>query len=169
METESPFPSGLGKGDNPGCRLRIDPADVDPKRIAIQGISQGGFWVPRAIAFEPRIAAAIADPGVVDVATSWTGSLPPPMLELLKAGRKAEFDAIFEKTLSPAAKSNLNFRMRPYGFTSYFDTYTALSTYNLRTVANQIRCPILITAPANEAYCPDSPKSSTIWSARGKN
>jgi hypothetical protein len=46
--------------------------DVDPKRIAIQGISQGGYWVPRAVAFEKRIAAAVADPGVVDVATSWT-------------------------------------------------------------------------------------------------
>ena len=43
---------------------------VDPKRIAIQGISQGGYWVPRAVAFEKRIAAAIADPGVVDVSAS---------------------------------------------------------------------------------------------------
>ncbi len=41
--------------------------EVDPKRIALQGISQGGFWVPRALAFERRIAAGIADPGVVDV------------------------------------------------------------------------------------------------------
>jgi poly(3-hydroxybutyrate) depolymerase len=56
-------------------------AEVDPKRVAIQGISQGGYWVPRAVAFEKRIAAAIADPGVVDVSTSWTASLPKPMLD----------------------------------------------------------------------------------------
>ena len=60
--------------------------EVDPKRIALQGISQGGFWVPRALAFEKRIAAGIADPGVVDVSTSWTAALPKPMVELLKAG-----------------------------------------------------------------------------------
>jgi hypothetical protein len=71
--------------------------EVDPKRIALQGISQGGFWVPRALAFEKRIAAGIADPGVVDVSTSWTGALPKPLLELLKAGRKAEFDGFLEK------------------------------------------------------------------------
>ena len=53
-------------------------SDVDPKRIALQGISQGGYWVPRALAFEKRIAAGIADPGVVDVSTSWTGTLPGP-------------------------------------------------------------------------------------------
>ena len=51
-------------------------ADVDPKRIAITGVSQGGYWVPRAVAFEHRIAAAVADPGVVDVSTSWVEHLP---------------------------------------------------------------------------------------------
>ena len=41
--------------------------DVDPQQIALYGISQAGYWVPRALAFEHRIAAAIADPGVYDV------------------------------------------------------------------------------------------------------
>ncbi|MBN9022914.1 MAG: hypothetical protein J0H08_12650 [Rhizobiales bacterium] len=35
---------------------------VDPGRIALLGISQGGYWVPRAVAFEHRIRAAVADP-----------------------------------------------------------------------------------------------------------
>jgi dienelactone hydrolase len=128
--------------------------EVDPKRIALQGISQGGFWVPRALAFEKRIAAGIADPGVVDVSTSWTAALPKPMLELLKAGRKAEFDGYFAKSLSESAKSYLNFRMRPYGFTSYYDTFKAVLDYSLADVAQNIRCPMLITAPANESFWP---------------
>jgi Prolyl oligopeptidase family len=128
--------------------------EVDPKRIAIQGISQGGYWVPRAVAFEKRIAAAVADPGVVDVSTSWTASLPKPMLGLLSAGRKAEFDGYMAKTSDPATKSNLNFRMRPFGFTSYYDTYQAVLAYNLRDVAARITCPMLITEPANESYWP---------------
>ena len=37
--------------------------EVDQERIAIMGVSQAGYWVPRAVAFEHRIAAAIADPG----------------------------------------------------------------------------------------------------------
>ena len=128
--------------------------EVDPKRIAIQGVSQGGYWVPRAVAFEKRIAAAIADPGVVDVSTSWTSSLPKPMLGLLKAGRKAEFDGYLAKSLNPADRATLAFRMRPYGFSSYFDTFHAVGEYNLRSVASRISCPILITAPVNEAYWP---------------
>jgi cephalosporin-C deacetylase-like acetyl esterase len=77
---------------SPVVDYALSRGEVDPKRLAIQGISQGGYWVPRAVAFEKRIAAAIADPGVVDVSTSWTASLPKPMIELLKAGRKEQFD-----------------------------------------------------------------------------
>jgi len=128
--------------------------EVDPKRIALQGISQGGFWVPRALSFEKRIAAGIADPGVVDVSTSWTAALPKPMLELLKAGRKAEFDGYLAKSLGESDKSYLNFRMRPYGFTSYYDTFKAVLDYNLADVAQNIRCPMLITEPANESFWP---------------
>jgi dienelactone hydrolase len=128
--------------------------DLDPKRIAIQGISQGGYWVPRAVAFEKRIAAAIADPGVVDVSTSWTESLPKPLLALLKTDRKTEFDSFVAKGLSPANRATLNFRMRPFGFASYFDTYKAALEYNLRDVAQKIQCPLLITSPVNEAYWP---------------
>jgi pimeloyl-ACP methyl ester carboxylesterase len=132
--------------------------DVDPKRIALQGISQGGYWVPRALAFEKRVAAGIADPGVVDVSTSWTKNLPKPLLGLLKAGRKAEFDQYLGKALSPGDRVTLNFRLRPFGFASYFDAYTAVLGYNLKGVAEQIQCPLLITSPANEVYWPDQSK-----------
>ena len=36
--------------------------DVDPERVALMGVSQGGYWVPRALAFEPRIAAGDSRP-----------------------------------------------------------------------------------------------------------
>jgi len=45
--------------------------DVDPQRVALHSISQAGYWVPRAAAFEHRLAAVVADPGVVNVAASW--------------------------------------------------------------------------------------------------
>jgi dienelactone hydrolase len=31
--------------------------DVDPKRLGMSGISLGGYYAPRALAFEPRFAA----------------------------------------------------------------------------------------------------------------
>ncbi len=35
---------------------------------------------------------------------------------------------------------------------SYYDTYKAAMQYNLKEVAAQIQCPMLITEPANESY-----------------
>jgi dienelactone hydrolase len=35
-------------------------ADVDPKRIGMEGVSLGGYYSPRAVAFEPRFACGVA-------------------------------------------------------------------------------------------------------------
>ncbi|HEX7127089.1 MAG TPA: prolyl oligopeptidase family serine peptidase [Thermodesulfobacteriota bacterium] len=128
--------------------------DVDPKRIALAGISQGGYWVPRAVAFERRIAAAVADPGVVDVSTAWGGHLPPPMKALLEAGRKAEFDRFIATSGSRAELATLRFRMRPYGVSSPYDAFKAAEAYNLRGVAERIECPVLVTDPEGEQFWP---------------
>lgn len=35
-------------------------ADVDPERIGCEGVSLGGYYCPRAVAFEPRFACGVA-------------------------------------------------------------------------------------------------------------
>lgn len=76
------------------------------------------------------------------------------MIELLKAGRKEEFDGCMTNMLDPAMKHSLAFRMRPFGTTSYFDAFTATMAYNLTDIAGRIECPMLITEPVNEAFWP---------------
>jgi hypothetical protein len=66
--------------------------EVDPACVALMGDSQGGYRVPRAVGFEQRVAAAMADPGVWDVSTSWLAGLPEPLLHLLASGNKPAFD-----------------------------------------------------------------------------
>ncbi len=91
--------------------------DVDPERIVLAGNSQGGYWVPRAVAFEKRIAAAVADPGVVRVDTSWRSHLPPVMIQLLESGDDADFDSYFAQGVEndPVAQTTLAKRKEPYG------------------------------------------------------
>ncbi len=74
----------------PVVNYAVTRADVDPERITLHGVSQAGYWVPRAVAFEHRIAAAIADPGVMDVSTTWKDRLPKGMLKTPGFGRKRE-------------------------------------------------------------------------------
>jgi dienelactone hydrolase len=132
--------------------------DIDPKRIALQGRSQGGFWVPRAVAFEHRIAAVIADGGVMDVSSIWMDKLPEPMKALLAAGNKDEFDQ-FMGQIPTRGAAMLRFRMRPYGMTSYYDVFKAVQEYNLESVVDQIRCPMLITDPEDEQFFSGQPQA----------
>ena len=131
--------------------------DVDPHRIAIQGISQGGYWVPRAIAFEHRVAAAIADPGVYDIGASWWAPLPAPLRALLDHRHKTLFDGIMTH-LPPARAADLAFRARPYGFSSYYDLFMNVKKYTMANIVSNIRTPLLITDPDNEQFFPGQPK-----------
>ncbi|HJY46011.1 MAG TPA: hypothetical protein VJ301_15425 [Propionibacteriaceae bacterium] len=131
--------------------------DVDPAQIVLYGISQAGYWVPRALAFEHRIAAAIADPGVFDAFQPWLKNLPPEMQQLLDSGDKQDFDQFFDEGMqqaTPAQRQNWQWRAKPYGLQSPFDVFTAARRYNLSDVADQITTPLLITDPEGEQFWP---------------
>ena len=131
--------------------------EVDPNRLVLHGVSQAGYWVPRAIAFEPRIAAAVADPGVTRVGDSWRSHLPEVMLQLLDQGDKENFDAFMAEAFKdePEQMAELRWRMAPYGTDSPYDAYLAAEAMALdpATVA-RITCPLLITSPDHEQFWP---------------
>lgn len=136
--------------------------DVDAERLAVVGISQAGYWVPRALAFEHRFAAAVVDPGVVDVSASWTRDLPARMLKMLDAGEREKFD----KQMGYGLRFNhdlagtLRFRAEPYGIApeAAFDLYTEVLRYRLGDEVAQITTPLLITDPEGEQFWPGQPQ-----------
>jgi hypothetical protein len=128
--------------------------DVEADRIAVIGISQAGYWVPRALAFEHRFAAAVADPGVVDVSTSWLEPLPTSMRRQLKEGKQEQFDRnmrIGEK-LFRSATALLTFRGEPYGL--HDDSRFRLYEYRLGDELSRVDTPLLITDPEGEQFWP---------------
>ncbi len=135
--------------------------DVDSSALTGYGISQGGYWITRAVAFEHRLAAAVADPGVVDVSAGWTAHLPAALLEMLNAGQKDEFNAVMAQAQAgadPAAARTMAFRAKPYGLTDPFDLFTEVRKYQVRDVAGQIATPLLILDPADEQFFPGQPR-----------
>lgn len=142
--------------------LLLEP-DVDPDRLAIMGMSQGGYWVPRALAFEPRFAAAVVDPGVMNVSTSWTTQLPPevvtgllqaPAAERAQIAQEIDDGANEEAAKNPALKFTLASRMFPFGTTSYAEAITLAAQYNLESVVHQITTPLYIASPEGETFWP---------------
>jgi hypothetical protein len=132
-------------------------ADVDGEKLALLGVSQGGYWVPRALAFEHRIAAAVADPGVVDVSTTILRHLPHVMMKLLEEGDREKFDRDIEWTLriSPSTRSLLALRMRPYGVSAPYDFFSVARDYALTDeLIARISTPVLVTDPDNEQFWP---------------
>ncbi len=48
--------------------------DIDPNRIGLAGVSLGGYYAPRAAAFEPRVKAAVGICGPYNFAECWDGT-----------------------------------------------------------------------------------------------
>ncbi|MFE2160902.1 alpha/beta hydrolase family protein [Streptomyces lydicus] len=130
--------------------------DVDAERLVLAGISQAGYWVPRALAFEHRLAAAVADPGVVEVAESWWHQLGPDLRALWESGDRDTFDRVMNEALeeSPALAATWRWRAAPYGVDSPFDLLTEVAEYTVAPVAHRITTPLLITDPEGEHFWP---------------
>jgi alpha-beta hydrolase superfamily lysophospholipase len=141
----------------PVVDLALELPGIDPDRIAVQGVSQGGYWVPRAVAFEQRIAAAIADPGVVDVSTAMTDHLPKGLRKALEAGDREKFNRQMKwgERFSKEARFTVDFRGRPYGAETPYDMFRDALSFTLDPdVISRIRCPMLITDPEGEQFWP---------------
>jgi dipeptidyl aminopeptidase/acylaminoacyl peptidase len=90
--------------------------DIDASRLGIWGVSLGGYYAPRAAAFEPRIKACIALAGPYDWAEAWDG--------LPEITREA-------------------FRVRSHCATEA-DARRNAETLTLKGVARDIACPMFI-------------------------
>lgn len=129
--------------------------DVDAAQLVLYGLSQAGYWVPRALAFEHRFVAAIVDPGVVDVATTWFEKMPASMAKLVEQGERGKFEREMRMAMHlPGVRKALASRSRPYGKDSLFDTFDEVRRYNLGSVVDRITTPLLITDPEGEQFWP---------------
>jgi hypothetical protein len=132
--------------------------DVDPDRVAVVGVGQGGYLVARALAFEHRFAAAVLDPGIVDVLTAWTDRLPTQMREQLDDRRQSAFDREIHlaELFAPASTETLRFHGEPYGHNggSTFRLFLTIAAYHLGEELRQIDTPVLITESEGEPFWP---------------
>jgi hypothetical protein len=126
--------------------------------VAVIGVGQGGFWVARALAFEHRFAAAVLDPGVVDVSTAWTDRLPGEMRQQLEDRRQSAFDREMHlaELFAPSTTASLRFHGEPYGHDggSTFRLFLTIGAYHLGDEAQQIDTPLLITESEGEQLWP---------------
>jgi hypothetical protein len=137
--------------------------DVDPDKLVLTGVSQGGYWAPRAAAFEQRLAAVVADPGVVQVWQSWASQMPPGAIEGFFDTTGAEQEKIANEldegvaeyaAHDPELAYIVAFRTFPYGTDSLSNALLQAKAMDLTDVAKDIIMPILILDPEGEQFWP---------------
>jgi hypothetical protein len=125
--------------------------DVDATRVAAVGIGQAGYLLPRAMAHEHRLAAAVLAPGVVDVVEAWTAALPARLRTVLACGDTAAFDREMHAALlfAPEAAGTLRARAAAYApaAASPSQIFAAVGGYRLGEEAAAIRTPLLVVEP----------------------
>lgn len=134
---------------------------VDPDKIALMGLSFGGYLAPRAAAFEHRLAACIADGGVFDF---MGGRIPEGMSreDFFKSAR--EYPDDLDKGMTEAMKTNTDMRwavnngMYTFKAKSPSDWMVKASEYCLDGVADKITCPTLVVNSEEDKDFPGEPK-----------
>jgi pimeloyl-ACP methyl ester carboxylesterase len=124
--------------------------EVDAEKIAIMGISLGGYLAPRAASAEHRMAAGIADPGLWDMLEAMKARLSMLPKDVLD-----KFPDVDPEVLKPfvehiEATPALRWAVvqRAYwvhGVDSLSEYSRISEDYSLKEVAGQIRCPTLLT------------------------
>ncbi|HEV7423338.1 MAG TPA: alpha/beta hydrolase [Mycobacterium sp.] len=125
---------------------------VDPDSVAVIGRSFGGYLGPRAAAFEPRVAALVADPGQYDFASrvgllakGLSSGSPEDFLARLRAA-DPDLDAQLQGAIDgPRNLEWYGSRMAAMGGTRVGDFIRHQLTFTLDGVAAHIRCPTLVT------------------------
>jgi pimeloyl-ACP methyl ester carboxylesterase len=157
-----PFRHDWEKVVTPALELMLSEREfnVDPKHIALMGISMGGYLAARAVAFEPRISAVILYDGVYDGYDAIASGFPAPLLEAVEKGN-SEF---VNKTLTelmesdPNIKFNMKHGMWTMGATSPYELITGAKKYSVKEILKNIKCPTLVLEGEKDDSFPDQPK-----------
>ncbi len=113
--------------------------DLDSSRVGLWGVSLGGYYAPRAAAFEKRVKACIALSGPFDFLDAWDG--------LPELTREA-------------------FRVRSHCATQA-DAKRNAATLTLNGVASRITCPLFIVAGKQDRVVPWRDAERLAGEARG--
>jgi pimeloyl-ACP methyl ester carboxylesterase len=131
----------------------------DMKRLALMGISMGGYLAARAAAFEHRIAACILDDGVYDIYENFMEKLGTLSNEVAQGNA-----TVVNTAIETSMYFDTGIRWIMSHGTWVFDAKDPLDfiqknkDYTLKDVAGNIECPTLVLEAQMDNDFPGGPK-----------
>ncbi len=130
---------------------------VDPDRIALMGISFGGYLAPRAAAFEHRVKACIANGGLYDFNASFFQKAPPGTEEMLSDENESKIlDQEIRKAMNQSVEIGwvAGHGMYVFGAKTPSDYFRTVRPYTLKEVAPLIKCNMLVIDSDKDTLLP---------------
>lgn len=135
--------------------------DFDPKKLALMGLSMGGYLAPRAAAHEHRLAALVANGGVWDLALR-PGKTKAEVTK--EAEQMKKYPKETNEYIQKAMKKSITFRwsidngMFTFGVKTPAEFLLAWGQYNMIGQAEMITCPTLVVNSVDDHFLPGQPQ-----------
>lgn len=130
--------------------------ETDPKRIALYGVSMGGYLAPRAAAYEHRLAACIANGGIYDVfeANISGSNLTKEQAVDIILHQPEMVDQMSYQAMKFDVQQywGINHGMWAFGVNRPSKVLEKEIDYNLSSCVDKITCPTLVIDVDNEQF-----------------
>lgn len=134
--------------------------DIDPNKIALMGISMGGYLAARAAAFENRISACILYNGVYDGYDAFASGFPQSLRTAVENGNANAVNTVID--ILSDIDANLRFNMKhgmwTTGINSPFELIQGSKKFTVKGIAQKIKCPTLVLEAEKDDSFPGQPR-----------
>ena len=134
----------------------VDHPGVSAERLALLGISFGGYFCTRAAAHEPRIKALIANSPIIDLhayMSSFVGLDPAQMPDDEDFG-PGDMDLIPDDTMTVLQKEMASSIIGRFGRATFKSTYQYMKQFRVGEALKNIVCPCLALVGSGEGAEP---------------
>jgi pimeloyl-ACP methyl ester carboxylesterase len=136
--------------------------EVDPKAVALLGMSFGGYLAPRAASGEPRLAACICDPGEFSLFEEFLTRVPAFVGRQLPDGNRLVLKLLDLSLRRRMRHLTAGWAIRrglwTHGVATPLEYLRSTQDYSLEGRVAQIRCPTLVCSAEDDAIGVTAPR-----------